>query len=539
MPSIENNSTGTSDASQGLNNLTIDNNSTAASGAPQGVIGPTFNMVNLFWIYSLIFSIYCALHALVLQQLARPRTWVTSPCHSLPDQARMAAYFTGRIKRAEQTIRTFQSMIIISIVVFFSGLCIYLFNIDIVTAIIALFLIGLYPDYLIIRHVIPYFRHLRRQAKILRAGSRHYTPSTQEKEKVQERRSRSDSNVLTQTLDISRSDDDLEEFFEAIPGFCASKFVDNPRLTLEVLGLPRLAEALIAFWNRTLSSNRVAESVKVRRLVVCVKVVEATDLSIAVPHILHLLLSGDLSGVSRSVETGHSLRPLRNGNAASLARGIIASIISNAEHNERWSTLAMDELGISKDDLRDYLAHGDSMLLANMIHITRHLFHSLLQHDSDLTRKSSGIISSLSKLDILNTLPELQRDFCGLWNKVVQEARDYKADDNPFIDILVAIRHLYVDLHGTDFALGHFFTSATGHDDLFKQPATYPLCMLPDHHDPQSTTHIQEADDSTTHAASHTTTAPEPTTQTPSSTTGDSDQPPNEGTTVSFMTPVI
>jgi hypothetical protein len=55
------------------------------------------------------------------------------------------------------------------------------------------------------------------------------------------------------------------------------------------------------------------------------RVIEAADLSIAVPHILHLF-SGDLSEVSRSVEIGHSLRPLRNGSAASLTRGLLLDI---------------------------------------------------------------------------------------------------------------------------------------------------------------------------------------------------------------------
>ena len=249
-------------------------------------------------------------------------------------------------------------------------------------------------------------------AKFLRRRSPHCAPFTQEK--IQEKGSWFDGDVFKRTLDMSRSDDDLEQFFEAIPGFCASKILDNPRRSLYVLGLPRLAEVLIGFWNRTLSSNRVSESVKVRRLVVCVRVVEATDLSIAVPQILYLL-SGDLSEVSRSVETGHSLRPLRNGNAGSLARGIIARIISDAERNDRWSMLATDEFGISGDVLQDYLAHGDSVLLANLIHITLHFFHGLLEPHPDLTREALSILPSISKLDILNTLPELQKDFvlCG------------------------------------------------------------------------------------------------------------------------------
>ena len=213
-------------------------------------------------------------------------------------------------------------------------------------------------------------------------------------------------NILERTLDMLRSDDDLEQFSEAIPGFFVSQIVDDPRRSLDILGQQRLAETLVQFWNRTLSSNRVSESVKGRRLIVCLKVIEAADLSFALPRILHLF-SRDHSGVSRSVEIGHSLGVLRNGNGALLTRGIIASIISiNDERDERWFALAIDELGIPEDVLRRYLDHGDSVLLANLIHITRQFFQNLLQRGSDLTMEPLRILPLVSKFDILNTLPD-------------------------------------------------------------------------------------------------------------------------------------
>ncbi|KAI0267587.1 hypothetical protein BGY98DRAFT_938556 [Russula aff. rugulosa BPL654] len=363
--------------------------------------------------------------------------------HSLPEQARMGAYFTRRIERANKTVRNIHHTIIFSLLVFFSSLLCYFSGAEFVNAdfyyasVVSLSLIATYPFYI-----------LYKSKKISRPGFPHCTLFTQEK--IKEQGSRHDGELLKRTLDISRSDNDLEQFFEAIPGFCVSKIVDNPRRSLDVLGLPRLAEALIGFWNRTLSSNRVSESVKVRRLVVCVGVIGAADLSIAVPHIFHLL-SGDFSEVSRS------LKPVIPYDPCAMAM----------------------------------------------------LLRFLLQHDLDLTRKSSSILSSLSKFDILNTLPELQRDFCHLWNEVVQQARSCKADDNPFIDILVEIRRLYVDLHGTDIALGYFFTSSTGHDDLFHQPTSYPLCTMQDHH-PKSTTPTQEANGNTTCGDSQIITAASP-----------------------------
>jgi hypothetical protein len=428
-------------------------------------------IANLLWFFSLLISIFCALHALTAQRLAKPSTWVTSLRHSQPEQARMVAYFAIEIERANKTVRILHYVMVVSLLIFFSGLLLYFKYLDPNFFMVAESLVFIYFSLRITRKIVIYFR----------PDSPDCTPFTQEKtngrirftqlitkgrrrftqENIKERRSRFDGEVLKRTLDMSMSDDDLEQFFEAIPGFCASKIVDDPSRSLDVLGLPGLAEALIGFWNRTLSSNRVSESVKVRRLVVCVRVIEATDLSIAVPHILHLL-SGDLSEVSRSVEIGHSLRPLRNGNAALLVRGIIASIISDAERNDRWFTLSMDELGISRDVLRGYIGHGNSVLLANLIHISRHFFHGLLQPNPDLTREALSILPSVSKFDILNTLPELQHDFCALWNDVVRQVQSSGAKNNPFMEILLDIQGLYISLHGNC--------------DPLRPPASYPLC---------------------------------------------------------------
>jgi hypothetical protein len=388
----------------------------------------------------------------------------------------MGAYFATRIERTNKAVRDLHYIIIISLLIFFSGLLLYFYFVNSNFFIASLVLILAYPCwYIVHRSMISLWK-----------GPPHCTPFTQEK--IQEGGSRLDGEILERTLDVLSSDDDLEQFFEAIPGFCASKIVDDPRSSLDVLGLPRLAEALIGFWNRTSSSNRVSESVKVRRLVVCVRVIDAAELSIAVPQILHLF-SRDLSEVSRSVEIGHSLRPLRNSNAASLARGIIARIISNSKRNRRWSALTMDELGISGDVLRDYLAHGDSVLLANLIHITLHFFHSLLQRHGhpDLTREALSILPSVSKFNILNTLPELQQDFCALWNDVVRQVQSSDAKNNPFIEILLNIQSLYIAIHRNI--------------DPLRPPAFYPLCDDDSHRN--LTTHVQWVDSFTSGEANH------------------------------------
>ena len=85
---------------------------------------------NLIWLCSLLLSIFCAVHALMLQRFAKPHTWVTSPLCCLLEQARMGASLARRIERADKTIRILHFMTIISLLVFFSGLIYFFLNVN-------------------------------------------------------------------------------------------------------------------------------------------------------------------------------------------------------------------------------------------------------------------------------------------------------------------------------------------------------------------------------------------------------------------------
>jgi hypothetical protein len=129
--------------------------------------------------------------------------------------------------------------------------------------------------------------------------------------------------------------------------------------------------------------------------------------------------------------------------------------------------------------LRQYPAHGDSVLLANLIHITPKILRTF-EGDHYSAYISSRILRSVSRFDILHTLPKLQHDFCDLWNDVVQEVRKRGADSNP-IYILQYIRHLYITLHqGTNSCPTEFSSPADG-DNILVHDSTYPLCDIADH----------------------------------------------------------
>jgi hypothetical protein len=90
-------------------------------------------------------------------------------------------------------------------------------------------------------------------------------------------------------------------------------------------------------------------------------------------------------------------------------------------------------------------------------------------------------VRKLRKFDICSTLPELQRDFCAMWNQVVQEAQNGDAYFIP-ASILKSIRHYYIALHrGTDAAPTAFSDDTPVCDDILNKPSSYPQCDLPSH----------------------------------------------------------
>jgi hypothetical protein len=136
---------------------------------------------------------------------------------------------------------------------------------------------------------------------------------------------------------------------------------------------------------------------------------------------------------------------------------------------------------LSSEALQKYIDHNDnSVLLAIFNHVARQVIRT----------KSWGwdmdILSPLSKFDIRDTQPELQNEFCTLWNDIVKMASDTDADYCFYL--LRWIRQLYIALHQGTPATPTAFTAFTkDEDDILSQPSSYPLCSMASHgHHPHS-----------------------------------------------------
>ena len=286
-----------------------------------------------------------------------------------------------------------------------------------------------------------------------------------------------DTQVLKQLLLALDEDPALETFFDAIPGYCSSKLCSFPPSYSAMF-----RQVLDGFLNRTFSSNLVSESAQISRLITCLNAAHAALGPSAVSEILHKILNWNWDQPSQSVEIGHALRlwDHRRDHDLTVQR-IIASIITRVrERDDRWTMLVKEEFGVPDHVLQDSLAHGDSVLLSILTHISREGYRA--------SSWTSGILSSLSKFDINNTLPRLQHDFCSLWNEIVQEASNRESFSTP-ARILGDIRHLYIALHqDTDAAPNAFSASTDSLDSILEQPSSYPRCDIAGHR-PDSTTH--------------------------------------------------
>ncbi len=303
------------------------------------------------------------------------------------------------------------------------------------------------------------------------------------------------SRVLLWTLQSSDQDHELEKLFAIIPGFCNSRVFNDLLADFKASIGEKVADAVVGLMDRTLSSDLLPQSTKQSRVVICNRAMAEASLPIN-RRTLGRVLYRDWSGLLDSVEFGLMLRNARYGDpfAKYNSQCVISIIIARVqEHNDRWFELATGYLGISK--AQSYLTRGDSMLLAdskikiknsmllaNCVFICRRTMEVYSKHGwrCDVYSRSKTL-HLVSQLDIQEALPELQHEFCDMWNELVQNTRNWRSRDLS-IYILKDIRNVYYGLHQGTFAAPTAFSSTTSdRHRVLLFPQSYPLCTIACH----------------------------------------------------------
>jgi Family of unknown function (DUF6535) len=473
-------------------------------------------LVNSLWSLSLVISFTCALLATLLQQWARRYVTITQPPRYTPHKrASVRAFFAGGAEKFHLpwSVEALPTLLHLSLFLFFSGFVVYLFNINHTVFNVVVWWVGLAGSVYgcitlmpIFWHDSPYYAPLSSSAwlfytgipftifrllvflsglcsfldlepmyfrQMITYGRRFFSGITKSVQDMGSQLSAEiNDHILTFTIYALDEDKELEQFFETIPGLCSSEAVRDLEPVFTEVDYT-FAWECFQFLRRTFSSSLVFESDKKKRLMICAKAVDSAHFSYSTIFVLDSLF---LYGVDvlQSVDIGQSLRRSGDQDVGSCSQGIIAGIIACVpERDDRWVALVKDQLGISEEVLRDYLANGDSVLLANFIHITPPLFRLCLEDVLKMAIHLRITLSFISKFDIGNTLPGLQHDFCALWNEITREAHNQESFHISAF-ILGRIQHLYIALHpGAD-------SDPTVFDPL--RPSSYPLCNIPTHH---------------------------------------------------------
>jgi hypothetical protein len=502
-------------------------------------------MVNSFWFLSLVMSLSCALWATSLQQWARRYLGRAQPVRCNPERrARMRAFYADGVDKMHipWAVEGLPTLLHLSLFLFFGGLAIFLFNVDREVFSYVVWWIGLFSLVYgmitllpIVRHDSTYYSPLSTPAWILYTGipfvtfkilafitygqeeksdstwkryrdlANHYHRrmlggvEKAAEEMVSERLPKIDRRIFEWTITTLGDDDSLKNFFEAIPGFFNSKLVEHLEWDSPEELFKKYSGVLGGFLGRTWSSNSVNNSEKVRRLDIAVNATSPIHSS----DVWLILSENVFNHWKKTPQTpgmGQTLARLctsENRSVAENARITTARVlVSLWERDDSWITLAAaQEFGPPERDLRDMIALGDdSVLLAFLINFTR-LF---LRYRVYMRYYDLKTLKALSKLDILNTLPRLQHDFCALWNEIVQEQRYTES----YYDVLKEINNHYTALHPNTHPNTHpaptdFSNPSSEDDTVFIIPFSpakyhsYPSCNIASHR-PDSTTHLSD-----------------------------------------------
>ena len=501
------------------------NESSSLPTSPPPFTPPKYAVwVNALWFLSLVISITCALLATLLQQWARRYLKVTQPRYSPHKRARIRAFFAEGVDKflLPWAVEALPTMLHLSLFLFFAGLAVFLWNVNLTIFTLVLswigICIGLYgcitfipvfshdspyhtPLSLPAWHFIQGMRFLTFRALEMITHSRFFRYGTyyrfqrlaehyggllvrgmqkMAEESAYNSPSEIDTRAFMWTFDCLDEDHELERFFSGLPGLRSSKVVKYPLPNLTWEQQEKVLDALIGLSDRAASSDLLPEPVKIRRSVICGKAIGPLDIPQTIQRALGRIFSEVQDGPVQSAEIAHLVRGWDDGKGKEttmIIRATVSSVVAMAQQrNDLWFHMASDEMGLPESVLRSHAKHGDSLSLAVLNHVVRQQF-SLFQERYWPFREFTKVLDAASQFDVLDTSPELQHEFCEIWNEVVRVA-----DGAMRWSILRPIRNIYLTLHlHTDCAPKRFSTCTDHGDRILWSSKSYPTCDIPGH----------------------------------------------------------
>ena len=498
--------------------------------------------MNSLWFLSLAISLTSALLATLLQQWARRYLKVTQTHYSLHKQARIRAFFAEGVDKSflPLAVDALPALVHVSLFLFFAGLVVFLWNVNftifksvLVWVSISMAFYGCITFIPIYRHDSPYHTpltalmryvitailivfgllyicfctlifcctccfgfglldFLRNIFEVLLTPLNKVLQLTMQtpEEATPTSPSAIDTRTFMWTFDRLDEDHELESFFLGVPGFHSSNLVKEPLRNLNDAEKIRLLGAIIDFLDRTYSSDLLSDQVKRHREDLCANAVDLVDTPKAFPEILTMFTSKYKDVPAEAVEIGQFVRRwgkrLGQDTIPVYVQAISTFVVAKAkQHNDSWFILASEELGVPDSVLRQHAAHGNSLSLAILIYVIRQQFNNS-QNPSWPKYKFSDILEAASEFDAQNTSPELQHDFCAIWNQIVAAQHENTNSRLMTTSVLKCIRSIYISLHQDTNSAATLLSAS---DHALYSSSTYPVCNAARHfHDDSAPT---------------------------------------------------
>jgi hypothetical protein len=504
--------------------------------SPPPFSAPTYAVwVNSLWFLSLVTSITCALLATLLQQWARRYLKATQPRYSLHKRARYRSFFSEGVEKSllPLAVEALPTLLHLSVFLFFAGLVVFLRNVNLTIFKVVLSWISVCTALYGCITLIPVFRRdspyhtpltplarfvvaviylvtyflcfflwlsfflctlccsiffdclepLRMATYVDKWFSHAWKMSFQTLEKaVLMSPSEIDTRALMWTFGRLDEDQELVHFFSSMPGFHNSKVLNGPLSGLKGDQKLKLLVAMVGLWDRAVSSDLLPVQVKRQRAEICVNAIDLVYSPEVFPKIVRRLASEDEYGPVNSTDIVRFIkRDNHKGEDTTVVQAMFSVVVARVQlHDNSCFALASKELVRPEAVLREHAAHGDSLSLAILIHITRQQFIHF-GNTSWPSDRISDVLEVASKFNVQDTSPELQHEFCGLWNEIVRKAQK---DTNGKIvyGISKRIRSVYLALHhDTNSAPTRYDAFTRGQDEVMRVIDSYPMCNVAGH----------------------------------------------------------
>jgi hypothetical protein len=224
-----------------------------------------------------------------------------------------------------------------------------------------------------------------------------------------------DARALSWAFDFADEEDELEQIIASIPGFYKSSLVKDPQKIL-LEASEKISGAILQLMGRSLSSDLVNETQRQQRSRMCLKVLEI------LPDLQCATIQQSLRLIGTDVFKWIELGLLADRHNSFEAKSFMALVTAHTRGlDERWLPAMNSQLGLSEPITQDHLAQVNDLLFSNLLNF---VLWTLFHHDSvpiSDVEVVENVLAALQRFDLnTNTSPELQHQFCSMWNTILE-----------------------------------------------------------------------------------------------------------------------